>query len=255
MKFLRPFLAFLVLVTFFSPTSRAQVKISDSGIFAPLLSATYSFHVPQGDLAELFGGCSSIGGSLLFKTSGNWLIGAEGNFMFGQSVKNGDQILASLTTSEGYLIDANGLIADIVYHERGYNFLARLGKVIPVLSPNPNCGFTITAGAGYLQDKIRIHNPGNTAPQIAGDYKKGYDRLNGGFLLSGTLGYMYLSNSRLLNFSLSLEFQQAWTTFYRDRNFDTGLKDDRKMSTQFYGAKLSWILPLYKRAPQEFYLY
>lgn len=255
MKFLRPFFLFLVLVTLLSPNTSAQVKISDSGIFAPLLSASYSFHVPQGDLAELFGGCSSIGGSLLFKTSGNWLIGAEGNFMFGQSVKNGDQILARLTTSEGYLIDANGLIADIVYHERGYNFLARLGKVIPVLSPNPNCGFTITAGAGYLQDKIRIHNPGNTAPQIAGDYKKGYDRLNGGFLLSGTLGYMYLSNSRLLNFSLSLEFQQAWTTFYRDRNFDTGLKDDRKMSTQFYGAKLSWILPLYKRAPQEFYLY
>jgi hypothetical protein len=246
-----------VLTTLFLCISSlvAQVNISDSAIFTPIIYATYSYQFPGGDLAKQFGSNSSIGGGVLFKTATNWLVGAEGNFMFGQTVMNGDDLLKGISTSEGYLIDANGYIADVVYYERGYNIMARFGKVIPVLCPNPNSGFTIMAGLGYIQDKIRIHNPGNTAPQILGDYNKGYDRLNGGLALTGSLGYIYLSNSRLLNFSGAFEFMQAWTTPYRERNFDTGLQDTRKLNSQFYGIKVSWNIPLYKRTPKEFYLY
>lgn len=238
-----------------SSTLFAQVNIHDSTIFTSLIYATYGYQFPGGDLAKQFGSNSSIGGGFMFKTRHNWMFGVEGNFMFGQSVKNSDSLMKSISTSDGFLIDANGFYADMVYYERGYNFLFRFGKVIPVLSPNPNCGFTILAGAGYIQDKIRIHNPGNTAPQILGDYKKGYDRLNGGVALTGSLGYMFLSNTRLLNFSASLEFMQAWTTPYRERNFDTGLKDTRKLSSQFYTIRVCWMIPLYRRVPKEFYVY
>jgi hypothetical protein len=233
----------------------AQVNIHDSTITTSLLYATYGYQFPGGDLAKQFGSNSSIGGGFLFKTRNNWLIGVEGNYMFGQTVKNSDSLLRNISTKDGFLIDANGYYADMVYYERGYNFFAKFGKVIPWLSPNPNCGFTLLAGAGYIQDKIRIHNPGNTAPQLLGDYKKGYDRLNGGIAVTGSLGYMYLSNTRLLNFSLSLEFMQAWTNPYRERDFDTGLKDTRKLSSQFYTAKVCWIIPLYRRVPKEFYMY
>ena len=243
------------MIVFSFGRATAQVNIRDSAIFTPVIYATYAYQLPGGDLARQFGGNSAIGGGFLFKTASNWLIGVEGNFMFGLSVKDADALLRNISTTEGYIIDANGFVSDIVFHERGYNFSARFGKVIPLLAPNPNSGFMVTAGTGYLQNKIRIHNPGNTAPQLLGDYKKGYDRLNGGWLLSGTLGYMYLSNSRLLNFSLALEFMQAWTTPYRDRDFDTGLKDTRKLSSQFYSLRVSWFVPLYKRAPKEYYLY
>ncbi len=254
-KLIRFFTILLILSLLPCRWASSQVSIRDSVIYTPIIYATYGFQLPGGDLARQFGGNSAIGGGLLFKTASNWLIGAEGHFMFGLAVKNGDALLNNISTPEGYIIDANGFVSDIVYHERGYNFSARFGKVIPVLSPNPNSGFLVTAGAGYIQNKIRIHNPANTAPQLLGDYKKGYDRLNGGWMLSGTLGYMYLSNSRLLNASLAFEFMQAWTTPYRDRDFDTGLKDDRKLSSQFYSLRLSWFIPLYKRAPKEFYLY
>ncbi|MFZ4522217.1 MAG: hypothetical protein ACOYNC_10950 [Bacteroidales bacterium] len=233
----------------------SQVNIHDSTIFSPLIYATYGYQFPAGDLADQFGSNSSIGGGLMIKTRHNWMIGVEGNFMFGQSVRNSNALLKNITTSEGILIDANGFSADLVYYERGYNFLAKFGKVIPWLAPNPNCGLTILAGAGYIQDKIRIHNPGNTAPQLLGDYKKGYDRLNGGIAVTGSLGYMYLSNTRLLNFSVALDFMQAWTTPYRERNFDTGKKDTKNLSSQFYTIKVCWIIPLYRRAPKEFYLY
>ena len=233
----------------------AQVNITDSAIFTPIIYATYSYQFPGGDLAAQFGSNSSIGGGLLFKTTGNWLIGAEGNFMFGQSVKNSDNILKGIETNEGFIIDANGYVADVIFYERGYSILAKFGKVIPLLAPNPNCGFTLIAGGGYIQDKIRIHNPGNTAPQLLGDYNKGYDRLNGGMAVTGSIGYMYLSKSRILNFSLAFEFTQTWTTHYRERNFDTGLQDTQKLNSQFYGIKVCWLIPLYRRAPKQFYLY
>ncbi|MCX6269431.1 MAG: hypothetical protein NTW16_19105 [Bacteroidetes bacterium] len=233
----------------------SQVNIRDSAIFTPMIYATYGYQFPGGDLAKQFGSNSSIGGGFMVKTKKNWMIGAEGNFMFGQSVKNSDSLLRNITTKDGFLIDASGYYADIIYYERGYNFFLKAGKAIPLLAPNPNCGFTVVAGAGYIQDKIRIHNPGNTAPQILGDYKKGYDRLNGGIALTGSLGYMYLSNTRLLNFSAAFEFMQAWTTPYRERDFDSGKQDTRKLSSQFYTVKVFWMIPLYRRVPKEFYMY
>jgi len=110
-------------------------------------------------------------------------------------------------------------------------------------------------GGGFIQDKIRIHDGDNTAPQVQGDYKKGYDRLNNGWLVSGTLGYLFLSDSRLINLFVGVEVMQTWTTYRRDRNFDTGKKDNSKLSSQFYGLKAKWIIPLYKRKPKDFYLY
>jgi hypothetical protein len=246
----------LIIALFLSVSaSMAQVNIRDSSIFTPLIYATYGYQFPGGDLAAQFGGNSSIGGGFMLKTKHNWLIGVEGNFMFGQTVKNSDSLLRNISTSEGFIIDANGYYADMVYYERGYNFLFKFGKVISVLAPNPNCGFTLLAGAGYIQDKIRISSTGNPVPQIDGDYKKGYDRLNGGMAVTGSIGYLYLSNTRLLNFSVAFEFMQAWTNPYRERDFDTGMKDTRKLSSQFYTARVAWYIPLYRRAPKEFYMY
>jgi len=233
----------------------AQVNIRDSVIFTPLIYATYAYQFPGGDLAKQFGSNSNIGGGVMFKTKHNWLFGAEGNYLFGQSVKNSDALLKGISTSDGFVIDANGYLADIVFYESGFNVFAKFGKVIPLLAPNPNSGFTLIAGAGYIQDKIRIHVIGNTAPQLLGDYLKGYDRLNGGIAVTGSLGYMYLSNKRLLNFSVSLEFMQAWTNPYRERDFDTGKKDTRKLNSQFYAIRFNWMIPLYRRVPKEFYLY
>ena len=251
----RLFTLITLLFLIFAAESFAQVNIRDSAIYTPMIYATYGYQFPGGDLAKQFGSNSNIGGGFVFKTKHNWLFGAEGNYLFGQSVRNSDALIKGIVTSEGFVIDANGYMADIVFYEAGFNAFAKFGKVIPLFAPNPNCGFTLVAGAGYIQDKIRIHVIGNTAPQLQGDYNKGYDRLNGGVALTGAVGYMYLSNTRLLNFSASFEFMQAWTTPYRDRDFDTGKKDTRKLNSQFYTLRVFWMIPLYRRAPKEFYMY
>jgi len=233
----------------------SQVSLKDSSIFTTIIYATYSYQFPGGDLAKLYGSNSSIGGGLMFKTKSNWLIGAEGNFLFGGSVNNGDSLLKNISTPDGFIIDANGYYANIIYYERGYSIYFKLGKIIPVLTPNPNSGITIMAGGGYLQNKIRINNPGNTAYQILGDYKKGYDRLNSGFAVNGSLGYTYFSNNRLVNFYAGFEFIQSWTKNKREYFFDTGKRENISYSSQFYGIKVLWIIPLYKRTPKQYYLY
>jgi hypothetical protein len=245
----------LLISVLFGTSAFSQISIKDSSIFTTVFYAAYSYQFPGGDLAKIFGSNSSIGGGLMFKTKSNWMFGVEGNFLFGGTVKNADSILKNISTPEGFLIDANGFYADIVYLERGYSFYAKFGKIISVLAPNPNSGFTIMAGLGYLQDKIRIHNPGNTAPQIYGDYKKGYDRLNGGFAVNGSIGYTYFSNTRLINFYAGFEFIQSWTNNHREYFFDTETYENIRYNSQFYGIKVIWMIPLYKRMPKQYYLY
>ena len=141
------------------------------------------------------------------------------------------------------------------FNERGFNILAKFGKLFPILSPNRNSGPQILIGAGFMQDKIRIHDADRTAPQVYGDYAKGYDRLNNGFLVSGSIGYTYIGSTRLINFYLGFEFMQSWTRYRRNRNFDTGKQDKSSLSSQFYGIKVKWIIPLQKRKPEDYYLY
>ncbi len=245
----------IVVISCVVGTALGQVSIRDSSITTPMIYATYSYQFPGGDLATRFGSNSSIGGGFLIKTRSNWLFAVEGNFQFGSMVKNEDSLLVTISTPEGYIIDANGRIADIILYERGFSFFGMFGKLFPWVGPNPNSGFTLMAGGGYLQNKIRILNPDNTAPQLWGDYKKGYDKLNGGFALSGSIGYLFMSSSRLLNFSLAFEFIQAWTKSKRDVDFDTGKPDQKNLSSQFYGIKVTWNIPVYRRTPKEYYLY
>lgn len=246
---------FLLLFVSISFTAFSQVNIRDSVVSSTMVYGTYSFQFPAGDLSKLFGGNSTIGAGFLYKTRKNWLFGVEGNYLFGGTVKNQDSILSKISTREGFVIDANGYYADILFSERGFTLLGTFGKLIPVLSPNPNSGIAILVGAGYLQDKIRIHSPQNTTPQIYGDYEKGYDRLNSGVIATASIGYLLMSNSRLLNMYLGIEFVQSWNKFLRDRNFDTGMKDNTQLSSQFYGFKFKWFIPFYKRVPKEYYLY
>jgi len=248
-------LLIFLLISFSFGITNGQVSIRDSSIAIPMIYATYSYQFPGGDLAVRFGSNSSIGGGFLVKTKSNWLIGVEGNFQFGSSVKNQDSLFTSISTPEGYIIDANGKIADVVLYMRGFSFFGSFGKLFPWVGPNPNSGFTLMAGAGYLQNKMRILNPDNTAPQLQGDYRKGYDRQNGGIALTATVGYLYMSSSRLLNFSLGFEFIQAWTKSRREVDFNTGKPDPAKLSSQYYGIKATWNIPLYRRSPKEFYLY
>ncbi|MFZ4401587.1 MAG: hypothetical protein ACOYO1_16260 [Bacteroidales bacterium] len=246
----------LILIVFFLNTLsnlNAQISLKDSSAFAGLISLSYSFQFPGGDMAKTYGNNSSIGTSASIKTKANWILGADFNFIFGNDVKLYDQIVNSIAPADGNVIARDGTFTDIKMFERGFYTAIKLGKIIPVFKSNPNSGLLLMGSAGYLQHNIRIEVDNNNTPQLMDDYAKGYDRLSSGFAISEFIGYIYLSDRKLTNFFAGIEFTQGWTKSLRDYNFDTRQKDSNQKYDSFFGIKIGWIFPLYKRSPEKFY--
>ncbi|MCB2221311.1 MAG: hypothetical protein KQI35_13010 [Bacteroidetes bacterium] len=247
---------FLVLILFLSLGVRSQINIKDTTMSIPMFYAAYTWQVPGGDLADRFGANSNIAAGFQWKTSSNWIFGTDCNFMFGNTIHDEELIMTNIKTSTGNIIDNSGSFAYYKLYERGFYINGKFGKLFPVFSSNPNSGIVITGGLGYIQHKIRIEVTNNTAPQLLGDYKKGYDRLAAGFTTNQFIGYQFMSNSRLLNFFGGFEFCQAWTSPQRDVNFDTRLPDP--VTNRFdllNGIRIGWIIPVFTREPEKFYYY
>lgn len=249
---LRTILSLLLAAAFF--TSNAQVSIRDSSISTPLLGFSFGVHLPEGDLVKRFGPNSDVGFSYMHKTKKNWIYTGHISYLFGKEVKE-NGILDSIRDNNGYIIDQNGQYADVRLYERGWNIYAGGGKLFPVWGPNPNSGILAMGGIGFLQHKIRIEDIGNQSPQLTGDYKKGYDRLTNGLAFTEFIGYLYLSNRRLVNFYAGVEFTQGFTQSRRSWDYDLMRKDETKRTDLLWGVRAGWVLPLYKRAANKFYYY
>jgi hypothetical protein len=68
------------------------------------------------------------------------------------------------------------------------------------------------------------------------------------------LGYFYMSNNKLVNIVAGLEWIQGQTKSVRGYNYDTQMMDNDRRSDGYFGLKLGWVLHLYQRAPDKFYL-
>ncbi len=236
------------LLIFISFYVQAQI---DSALALPLVGINIGGQLPGGDLAQRFGPNLNVGGAFMYKTKKNWLIGIESNYMFGRNVK--EDVLLQLKTVNGSVIDNDGFPADLRVTERGLGIHCVFGRVFKILSANPNSGVMVMLGGGYLQHKINLYDAQHKIAAINGDLKYGYDRLTNGFSSSQFLGYLFLSENKLLNFYFGFEFVQGITKSVRKLNYDTGLPDIKQRLDLMYGLKFGWILPLYKKKPNSFY--
>lgn len=99
------------------------------------------------------------------------------------------------------------------------------------------------------------------------DYQYGYDKMRGGFALHAEAGYLILSNTRVYNLSVSLEATYARTQSLRDYDFRVfydengephimGYNDkSHRFNDFYYGIRVSWMIPVYQRQPDEYYYY
>lgn len=204
---------------------------------------------PGGDLSARFGKDASLGLDVNYKTASNWLFGLGGHFMFGNEVKERG-VLDSLKGSTGEIFDENGQFAVVGLDERGMQLGFQLGKIFTLGGVNKNSGLYVSLGAGYLQHRIRIYST-KTVPQLNDEYKKGYDRLSGGFASTQYLGYRFLDPRKRLNFSIGLEFTQGFTKNLRAYNFDTRTKDTQNRMDLLYSLKLSMTVPIYLKNKNE----
>lgn len=216
---------------------------------------TYAgLYTTAGDLADRFGPMSQVGLELSYQFKNGWVLGAGGGHIFGNNVRERD-IMSNIATTNGDIITEDGVFENYRLRPFGWSIYGRVGKVIPLFGPNVNSGLLIDLGVGVMQHKIWIETPRLASPQLAGDYKKGYDRLTNGLSLNQFIGYQYLSNRKLINFYVGVDFHQGFTQNRRSINFNTGVADTRNRLDMLVGLKAGWILPLYGRDSKEALFY
>lgn len=234
----------------FSLGLRSQI---DTVVAIPLVGVHFGTQLPYADLAKRFGPNLNAGGALAYKTSGNWLFGIESGYFFGSNVR--EDVLSQLRNEDGFVVDNEGYPADLRVTERGAGVHLFAGKVLPWLQANPNSGPIVTVGAGALQHRVKLYDAQQNIAAIKGDLSAGYDRLSVGFSFSQFVGYLFLSEYRMLNFYTGFEFYQALTRSVRRYNFDTASPDAGQRLDGLAGFRFGWILPLYKKKPDDYYYY
>ncbi|HHS95413.1 MAG TPA: hypothetical protein ENJ45_02405 [Phaeodactylibacter sp.] len=225
---------------------QAQNRQSTNEGRALLLDFHYGAAVPGGDLKDRFGHNFDAGAGIEWMLNdANWILGVGGGILFGNKLK--EDVLANIRTPEGQIISSNGSWAQIVLRERGFHVEGRIGKLIPLMKDNHRSGLRLVLGIGFLQHKIRVQDdPQAFVPQIAGAYRKGYDRLTNGWMLSQFVGYQHLAKNRLINFYAGFEFKQAFTRNRRDWDFLSEAASDKNLRKDLmWGLKVGWILPFY----------
>lgn len=224
-----------------------KVQQDPAAVRVPMVGIHGSALVPAADFADRFGFHANVGGSFQYKTKSNWFFGAQGSFIFGPNVRE-DNLLAGITTADGFLVGLDGNLYNPILYLRGSYFGLQVAKILPFWQTNPNSGPILQLTGGFLQHKIYydVKQRGNL-PQINTDYSKGYDRLSNGLALSQYLGYHYMSTNRLINFSIGLEATQAFTQNRRSINYDTGAADNSARLDMMIGLRATWYLPLYKK--------
>lgn len=251
---MKRFFVLSCVVIFLSVPAWAQRKsLRDSVYRIPVVGLQLSGQLPGGDLEKRFGSSLAVGIPLMFKTGNNWLFGVEGTYFFGTHIKEG--VMTNLVNSDNTITDVNGNPAAFRLNERGWSVYGYAGRVFNELGHNKNSGVMVWAGAGYMQHKINIYDVGKTIVQIRGNLVKGYDRLTGGPALTQFIGYFFLSQNRITNFYAGFEFQEGFTKGLRGYQYDTGTSDAAARVDILYGFRFGWLLPLYKKAPKDFYYY
>ena len=124
-----------------------------------------------------------------------------------------------------------------------------------MIGPNPNSGIFVTGGLGFTEYWIRFDVEDELAPQLRDDYHKLYDQRTNGLTLTESVGYRYLGNKRLINFFFALDVRQGFTRNRRSVNLDLGGGRPDAQLDLWYGLRVGWTIPMYKRSSDEFYYY
>jgi len=251
MKLIHLALTAIMVCCLYPQLSFSQKPVKEP-VSTSLAFASYGYMFPGGDLSKRFGNNSTVGLGYLHKFKGNFVLGADASFIFGNHIKE-DSLFYNLYTTNFIIIDGNGMPAEVKMFERGVYTGLRLGQIFRVSKSSPNSGLLLMVGGGFMQHKIRIEVTDNVAPQLSGDYKKGYDRYCAGWQLNEFAGYFYMGEKKLVNFFAGLEFVQGWTEPFRPVNFDTLKKDRTKRFDTMIGIKIGWFIPFYGQSSDGFY--
>jgi hypothetical protein len=227
--------------------------VSEEPLAMSLFQFSGGFHVPFGDMADMYGMNAFAGISYAYKTKSNFLIGADFTYIFGNNVKDADDLLSEHRTSDGQIVGPEGEYINILILQRGFAAGFYVGKIWPIFGPNPNSGLVAKFGVNYLEHRTWIETRENTMPHLEGEYRKGYDRKRGGIATYQFIGYQHFSNSRYANFFAGIDIYQGFMTDYRTYNYDQRAYTNGNYFDILLGFRAGWVIPIYKQVNRDFY--
>jgi len=244
----------------------AQQNIADSTILLSMLQVSYGGYLPQADMGKRFGYTNFIGVEFGPKFKSNIYLTGGGYFIFGDVVHE-NQLFASTsynlvitdpstgrTDQYAGWLDRDGFDFVPTLNLRGFAASLRLGYIFKQFRPpklNPNSGPFVEIGIQGIQHSIGISAPDN-APYLAGDYRKGYDRLTRGVGSLFSVGFRVFSSSRFINGYVAFDYQHNFTQTLR-YNLDERRYDDRIRNDILLGFRVGWCFPVYRQAASDFY--
>ncbi len=222
-----------------------------------LIAPAYSFQFPLGDMQKRFGGNSNLGGTVTYQFLKHWHIGIEGGFLFGNRVKENtmlDSLSTALDGNYGKFINAtDNSLVNLSLQERGWNLKFVAGKTV-ILSKKQHAlnhsGLLFLTGIGFLEHKVLIDVREDVLPQLNKTYRKGYDRLSNGFVISQFIGGIFLKHKKWFAIYGGIQADVAFTKNRRPWNFDTYSADTHQRIDAFIGIKLGWIIPVFRKKQQ-----
>jgi hypothetical protein len=215
------------------------------------LPFSYKIQWPTGELADRFGQNFAVSAGLhYYPNDSRWYVGGEGSFLFGQTVKR--DVLYRLRSPQGFIIGNDRQIADVFLRERGWTAAIEAGRVFGKHAQLRR-GIAAEVGAGILSHHIRVQDDSQSVPQVSGAYRKGYDYLTLGFMVSQSIGYQYSSRDKRINFRIGLEIMEAFTRNQRQINFDTFAAEPGRRMDVLWGVKATWILRLVTGEQEIYY--
>lgn len=247
----------LLLTGAFTASAQLQMRVTktDSAGLMVYLAANYGYAIPLADLRNETTNIMGVGADLCLKTKSNWSFETGFNYHFSGKVKGTDSLFRLITNSIGSIMDGDGQPADIDVDQRMWDMRLAAGKIFPISPYRRNAGIQVKIGGGYSQRYIYIKNPDNRVAALNGEYKKGYDRLTGGFSLYQFLGYVHLSKSQYTCFYIGMEATECFSKRLREWDFSLMGKDERSFTDVLVGIKAGWIIPLYKKEYQDAYYF
>lgn len=245
----------VVVLCGFAPLLSAQVNVRDSVAPGWMITIRGALLFPEMDLGNMYGESYSIGVGTFYKTKDSWLWGVSGDFWFGNKVYARESILAGLGNEQGDVMDHFGNFGNVMTYQRGLIVGADVGRLFHKWGGNANSGVFATIGAGFLHHRIRLEsaNRSSIVYQIEGEYQRGYDRLNQGWMSRINIGYLNAHSGKTLNFMMAFELMYGQTTNIRGYNWDTGKTDTGINHNLTLGVRFTWFLPIYDKNFQTFF--
>jgi hypothetical protein len=219
-----------------------------------MLVPNYSLQFPFEDMAKRFGINSLFTAQIALKTRKNWIIGGEGSFLYGGNVKQ-NYILDGVETSTGQFITSYNDLTYVKLEEFGFNIKFDAGKIFPVSKRYPNAGIMILTSAGFLQHKISINVKPSELPQFSPAYKKGYDRMANGPVISQFLGGVFMARKKYVNAYLGAQIDVGFTEGRRPYDFYLMEPLHDKRIDLFIGIRAGWIIPIFRQSAKEEYFF